>query len=416
MHDGLYSLIPREDIDNILKPLQSFTGLPIRLIDAEGDTLALYGEDASYCVLLNRSGLTGEICRTTHRKAGIHALKLGEAYIFSCHASLNHIAFPLIHQHELLATIIVGPFLMDTPDSTIVSSAAEKYALSPACLLELYDELSGLKVLPPAQVNDLSKLLEHLFLPLMPAERALLLDRQEKVYQQSRISETIQMYKNQETSAKENHFIEQERVLLTKARIGDVSETKRILNEILGQVLFSEGRRLDRIQERAIELTTLLSRVAIDGGAGTESMRRLTSCYFDSIHASGTIEDLCLLLQEILESFMDAMFSKKDNGNIYIRSALQFIASNYNTRLTLSEVAAHVGLSANYFSELFRKTVGASFNDYLNHVRVEESKQLLLSTKISLSEAAISVGFPDQSYFNKVFKHITGITPGAFRG
>jgi len=414
--EGIYSLIPREDMNSILKPLQSFTRLPIRLIDAFGNTLAVYGEEASYCALLNRTGLTGTVCATTHAKAGYHALRLGEAYIFSCHASLNHIAFPLIHQHELLATIIVGPFLMDTPDSTIVSSAAEKYELSPSTLLELYDELSGLVILPPARVNDLSKLLEHLFLPLMPAERVLLLDRQEKLYQQSKISETIQMYKNQSVTPQDKSFFEQERLLLTKAKTGDVIETKRILNEILGRVLFSEGGRLDRIQARALELTTLLSRVAVEGGAGSESMSRLTSRYFDRIKSSRTMEDLCFLLQEILESFMDAMFSGRDNGNPCIRSALQFIATNYNQHLSVADVAGHVNLSPNYFSELFRKLVGVSFVDYLNRVRVEESKQLLLSRQGSLSEIAIAVGFPDQSYFCKVFKRVTGITPGAFRG
>jgi YesN/AraC family two-component response regulator len=48
-------------------------------------------------------------------------------------------------------------------------------------------------------------------------------------------------------------------------------------------------------------------------------------------------------------------------------------------------------------------------------VRVEESKHLLLSTDLSLVEIAIAVGFPDQSYFCKVFKKTVGLTPGKFR-
>ncbi len=314
-----------------------------------------------------------------------------------------------------MATIILGPFLMDKPDSTIVSAAAEKYSLSPSMLLDLYDELSGIRILSPAKVNDLKKLLEHLLMPLIPAERAMLLDRQEKLYQQSRINETIQMYKEQKKDTSQSGLLEQERQLLTKARAGNVDETKRILNEILGQVLFSEGGRLSTVRIRAIELSTLLSRVAMEGGAGTDMMRKLSSNYASKLESSKNIEDICHLLQELIDGFMELMFFKKDNGNLHVRKALQSIASNYNRHITLSEIAEEIGLSDNYLSALFKKTVGISFSEFLNHVRVEESKQLLISTDYSLAEIAVAVGFPDQSYFSKVFKSVTGLTPGSFR-
>ena len=66
---------------------------------------------------------------------------LGEAYIFACQANLNHIAFPLINSGELLGSVIIGPFLMDQPDSTLVSDLAERYRLPATLSLELYDEL-----------------------------------------------------------------------------------------------------------------------------------------------------------------------------------------------------------------------------------------------------------------------------------
>ena len=56
-----------------------------------------------------------------------------------------------------------------------------------------------------------------------------------------------------------------------------------------------------------------------------------------------------------------------------------------------------------------------NFREYLAQVRVEESKRLLLSTEFSLADIAVSVGFPDQSYYCKIFKRIVGISPGKFR-
>ncbi len=56
-----------------------------------------------------------------------------------------------------------------------------------------------------------------------------------------------------------------------------------------------------------------------------------------------------------------------------------------------------------------------NFNSYLNKVRIERSKSLLLSDKIRLIDVSGLVGFEDQSYFSNVFKRITGVTPGKFR-
>ena len=124
-------------------------------------------------------------------KAGKTAQQLGEAYIFACQANLNHIAFPLINSGELLGSVIIGPFLMDQPDSTLVSDLAERYSLPATLSLELYDELKGLAVLSTSKVNQLKTLIDHVLSPLLPGERALLLENQQKMSQQARLNETM---------------------------------------------------------------------------------------------------------------------------------------------------------------------------------------------------------------------------------
>ena len=84
-------------------------------------------------------------------------------------------------------------------------------------------------------------------------------------------------------------------------------------------------------------------------------------------------------------------------------------------KLTLNEVAEYVFLSPSYFSKIFKEEMNYYFNDYLSYVRVEKSKALLLTERISLADIAANIGFYDQSYFNKVFKKITGITPKKFK-
>lgn len=415
MKNGIFSLISKQRLQEVLETLHAYTELSLQLLDANGEPLLSFGKPTRYCSLLKKNVFQKNECFDLHRKAGERAQQLGEVYIFTCYANLNHIAFPLQYQGELLGSILVGPFLMDAPDSTLVSGMMERYPLPPTLALELYDELSELKIIAPNRVQHLSKLIDYLLSPLLQSERALMRQAQEKLYQQSRINETIQMYKQQGTAVSQSYLYEKETTLLTKVRTGNIAEVKALMNDLLGYVLFSEGGNLDTVRTRAIELTTLLSRVAMDGGAKADSIYELNGKFLSLMSQGRSIDDLCYLLQDVAESFMSAMFSTMDKGNTHVRHALRYMAANYAQPLTLESVAKEVGLSPNYFSKLFQDSVGVGFREQLNRIRIEESKQLLLSTDYSLADIALAMGFVDQSYFCKVFKRIVGLTPGKFR-
>lgn len=415
MSYAIFSLIPESHLKDVLGNLQEYTGLSIQLIAPNGELIMSFGKNTDYCAKLQHNVLPENACLLLHADAGRKSQEIGEAYVFSCKANLNHIAFPLIDGKDLLGSIILGPFLMDEPDSTIVSTVAIEYNLSPAFSLELYDTLTGLQIIHPQQVNQLRKLLDHLLSTLMPGAQAVLMSKQQQLYQQSRINETIQKYKEQANSSDLRFIYEKEKELLAKVRSGDIPSAKGLLNELIGHTLFSNGGVLEAVRARAVELTTLLSRVAMDGGADPESIYSLNGKFVSILNSETSFEDVCSTLQEVVESFMSSAFFGYDKGNPYIRKALRFMSDNYNQRLDVKLVATHIGLSPSYFSSLFNETLGCSFTDKLNTIRVEESKRLLLSTKYELADIAIAMGFPDQSYYCKVFKKITGISPGKFR-
>lgn len=93
----------------------------------------------------------------------------------------------------------------------------------------------------------------------------------------------------------------------------------------------------------------------------------------------------------------------------YIRSHLD------DTNLTLHAVAAHVGLSSNHFSYIFKQRMGVNFIKYLTNVRVDYARELLRTTDLSGAQIAEKVGFNDPNYFSVVFKKICGMTPREYR-
>lgn len=415
MSEALYALAAPEKLSELLHAVHACLELPAQLINARGAVLQRHGAPFAYCALLQKHIWKSNECGKIHLNAGKRAYEMGESYIFTCHSQLTHIAFPLVLRRSLLGTVLLGPFLMDRADSTLLTDLAQRHALAPALCLELYDELQTVPVVPPAKVNQISKLIEYLFAPLLADERLLMQQRQARLSQQSHINETIQMYKGH-VGPPHSYPYDKERELLVKVKTCDIPSAKAILNDLLAYVLLVDGQDIDVIRSRALELTTLLSRVAIEGGAPTGRIYSLNHQFLSQLRQLDQLEDLCFALQEIVEAFVHSVsLPTNDAGATPIREAVRHIALHYGQPLTLETVARVCGLSPTYFSSLFAKTMGVHYQEYLARVRVEEAKHLLSATGYPVSQIAVSVGYSDQSSFTKAFKRLTGLTPSQYR-
>lgn len=92
-----------------------------------------------------------------------------------------------------------------------------------------------------------------------------------------------------------------------------------------------------------------------------------------------------------------------------------YLEENYAKELSLKEVAEHFHMSTAYFCQYFKKHAGDTFVHYLNCLRIEKAKPLLLKGEASVEEIAEKVGIMNSNYFFRVFKQVTGKTVGEFR-
>lgn len=416
MEPYLYTVVDKKQLSEMLDTFHSCIGIPIQVLDKEGHILLSSGEATSFCSLFKKKLPSSNSCMKIHADAGNRAMLLGEPYIFACHANLNHIVFPLINQNALFGSILAGPFLMDEPDSTLIEDIAKRYPFSTSELLELYDESKFLQVISPTKVTYLSKMIYYMFSGLISDSKHQLIINQSKLHQQSRINESIQMYKTTVPPEHNTYPYEKERLLVTRLKTGDIEEAKAVLNDLLGYVFFSQGSNLEVVKSRSLELCSLLSRAAIEGGAARDRVLKVNNQLLTVIPHLSNIEDLCFELQDAIDTFNECMFEISQNKNReIIKKAIQYISVNFANPLTLENVAEHVHLNPAYFSTVFKQSTGTAFKEYLNMVRIEESKRLLSNTDYSLIDIAIAVGYDNQSYFSKVFKKHTGLTPKQFR-
>ncbi len=111
----------------------------------------------------------------------------------------------------------------------------------------------------------------------------------------------------------------------------------------------------------------------------------------------------------------DYQTMKSSSHQTVIHKVIQYIQENYQSNISLNEIARNVYLSPSYLSSIITRETGKSFVDTLNEVRIQKSIELLKNPKNRITDIAYSVGFKEPQYFSMVFKKITSLTPRDYR-
>lgn len=98
-----------------------------------------------------------------------------------------------------------------------------------------------------------------------------------------------------------------------------------------------------------------------------------------------------------------------------IESMAKFIAQNYTKRICAADIAREVDLHPDYAADLFRKTFGITFNNFIIQYRVQHAQRMLVTTQSKILEVAYDSGFNSLSRFNASFKRLCGCTPREYR-
>lgn len=123
-----------------------------------------------------------------------------------------------------------------------------------------------------------------------------------------------------------------------------------------------------------------------------------------------------ILLEYILLSIIrESKKCKTFVQDTQLKNLLAYINRNFKTELRLENVAKILGYTPSYFSSWFHKTIGITYVEYINDLRLSEAKRLLMSTSGSVTEIGFIVGFSSFSGFLKNFKKKYGTTPSKFR-
>ena len=391
------------------------TGLGCTLSDADGHVIHDYGHSCERCRLCACAGVSRERLIQVHIYGMTQAERFGGKYIYFCPMGLTCFVSPILGEDATQAKITVGPFIMVERQDFIDCELKETAGLSGEELLQAIDLLADVPFVSPQRVTQLSTLLFMSvgFINNVAAENRLLeSDRSDAI--QGQMTAYIMTLKQE--NSRQNYPFDLERKFLQSIERRDKPGAQRLLNELLGAILFADGGSIELMKTRVFELVVLISRTAVNNGADAQKSLQLNHEYFQKLIGFHTIDSLCLWLSSALNGFMDELFtfSGAKHANV-IHRCIQYIGEHYNEPITLVHVARMVYLSPSYLSRVFKQETGVTFNEHLNTVRINRAKELLLNRNLRLTDISLMVGFEDQSYFTKVFKRVTGMLPRQYR-
>ncbi|WP_138752072.1 response regulator transcription factor [Paenibacillus sinopodophylli] len=159
-------------------------------------------------------------------------------------------------------------------------------------------------------------------------------------------------------------------------------------------------------------ITILLSRLDSD----MKKLEEAKYTYFKQIGEANHANEAISLLHAFLSEANDVIEKRSAAGsNSNMTQLLLFIRENYAESLSLTELAKHFHFNPSYLSSYFTAHNKEGFSEYLNKIRVEKAADLLRDSAVSISEISSMVGYSDHSYFTKVFKKLTGLSPSHYR-
>lgn len=167
-------------------------------------------------------------------------------------------------------------------------------------------------------------------------------------------------------------------------------------NELTPVTIFSEENRLIKIVNN-VRIMRAVQRIVNELKLKSQHYQYLVVMYYAEL--------LILINRYMDESYLPICTNES------LKKAISYIRLNYQSDITITDVAEYVEISERYLRKLFAQHLNLSPLDYLNQIRINKSIELLRNTEMSVKEICFLCGFKSPQYFSRIFKQQMGVSP-----
>ncbi|TGE32963.1 PocR ligand-binding domain-containing protein [Desulfosporosinus sp. Sb-LF] len=403
-------------LEEVLGSFSKATGLHIEAVNRKGETLAILGnrERSDFCKFIRSNSKGEKKCLDSYKEATLEAAKWNEPYFFRCHAGLVIWAVPIILDNVFLGSIICGQVLLWKPDGFFLRDL-ERSNSKDRDFGILQQKVQSLSISSPEQSQAAADMLFVVVNHLV--KRNIHTMEEENAYRLERLKikadlENRKKQKNNIEFTDYGTYLKKERRFLSYIRLGDKTRAENSLKNLLTDLLTKTAGDKTTIKIRVLELASLSSRAAVEGGADAEQVMAILKDFNNEVERIERVEEFFFKVHKVIVTFLDGIFNLADKKHLsLVTNARNFIIENYHKPLTIKATADYLFISPSHLSRLFRLELDCTFNDYLTRVRVEKAVELLKKPEFSVERVSQAVGFKSQSYFAEIFRKYIGVTP-----
>lgn len=214
--------------------------------------------------------------------------------------------------------------------------------------------------------------------------------------------------------------VDMEKRFLFCVKNGMVKELRELCEatsgfEILGSAESPDAWRMTK--DRCIVGVAITSRTAMSAGLPPLEASQLCDLYIQKAELCTTAEGLNRVRYDMLLDFTERVRDLNFHGteNQLVQQVANFILEHLEEPISLATLAENFDVNKNYLCSVFRREIGMSVTEYIQRHKINIAKQMLRFTDKSLIEIANYLSFCSQSYFQQVFRKVTGVTPTAYR-
>ena len=341
-------------------------------------------------------------CTPLHRSAAINARKLGGSYVYTC-----PMGFYFWTSSFFAGERFAGAFISSVMPMMGQQKILEK--LYSVCRKEVSrNEIAELLDGVPERTEDEVKSLARMMKLCAEQISSFGCRRDEP-------EDDGQYHDYQKPLNLQSDLMDMERLLIASLRRGDSDETRKITGNLLNALYTANGENFRIYKFKVIELIVALSRAGANPETNDELIES-TSRYLKRIDEAKTAGEVNSNVHAIVERIAGKIFSFQGIRHAAaLRKAERFIRENINRKISLNEISGVSGLSAPYFSTIFKDEIGENLSNYLNRLRIEKASAMLMETDLPVGDISLACGFKDQSWFSRIFKANIGVSPCKYR-
>lgn len=209
-----------------------------------------------------------------------------------------------------------------------------------------------------------------------------------------------------------------EEIMLSHVQHGRVGDIEAMFR---GAVAGRAGTMaLDTLRQQKnllICTATLVTRAAIRGGLNREQAFALSDMYIQKAELMADVLSLTRLNAQMVLDFTKRVAAEQCgiHNSQPVRKVRDYVLAHIGEPVTTDVLARTCGMNRTYLCKQFSQETGMTLGQYVAQIKMEEARRLMDITSKSIAEIAEYLGFSSQSHFQRVFKKVTGITPGEYR-